>query len=268
MTREDVLANPHLYWKASEELRDDKELMLEILPKINGHISEMSLRLRDDEDIVEKSFSINPIFVEFISDRLKDDKMFILKCLHTMKENDMSYAKPANFAYEHLSDNLKDDEEILSFLLNYSTYFLHYASDRLKGKKEMLLKFKDTLNNVLKHASPHLRDDKEFLLNFPNPLEFASERIKDDRDFVLSIVCLKGKSGSIRYASSRLRDDIGIALAVREQSIFSTHFLSPRMIDFLQGYVKRDYRGYKSEEAKMPYSHTVKLKISRVYRTL
>ena len=262
LTREDVLQNPEDYWMAPEYLRDDKELMLEVIDKNKGHIYYLSDRLKDDEEVVLKALIKSPSSVEFISDRLRDDREFIVKALHEMQDKGPGYAHLGSFVYESLSPRLKDDEEILCLLLEHTYYFLRFASDRLKANKDMLLKFKhSSYISILENASDSVKDDEDFLFKFKNPLEFASDRLKDDKDFVFKVLKEKN-SGLIRYASERLRGDIELGMYVYSKCRSNAISLTPRLKDFFNGY-KYNYHGSTNSEARMPYSHAVKIKRGR-----
>ena len=217
------------FWEASEELRDNKELALYVVSSQGYLIQEASARLRDDEEVALEALSQQPGAIQFVSERLRDDKDFILKAFEIIHGGGKRFAHLANFGYEYLSERLRDDEEILSRLIGCRPRFLGLASERLKNDKEFLLKH--LYNDLPCYASDALKDDPEFLMNFTHPVEFASERLKDDRDFVLKAI-LKGY-GDLRFASDRLREDIGLCFASSRSGSYHSMCCSPRLRHFM-----------------------------------
>ncbi|EFC37465.1 predicted protein [Naegleria gruberi] len=93
----------HTLRDAPPILKDDKEFVLECLKFPSNRLSETSERLRDDEQVVScalmQQSSIN---FEYASDRLRDDKEFVMKNIELF---------PGMFS--HISERLKKDKEII-----------------------------------------------------------------------------------------------------------------------------------------------------------
>ena len=88
---------------ASENLQDDKEIVLEAV-KISCHeLKYASERLKADKVIVLKAIKQSGLALEYVDDILKKDKEIVLEAI---KQN--------GFAVKYADDNLKNDPDILA----------------------------------------------------------------------------------------------------------------------------------------------------------
>ena len=97
--------------------------------------SELSEKWRDNEEIVSLVVSQYGELLEFVSERLKDNKKIVLEAIDC-KCKDMWFGRgnipesPLKFA----SERLKDDDEIVLKSIKDDKNALKYASERLKNK--------------------------------------------------------------------------------------------------------------------------------------
>jgi hypothetical protein len=106
----------------------------------------------------------------------RDNKDFILELVETLTETKF-YAHFLSL----LSDELKNDKDIVSKIIGIDPYAIRYASDRLKDDEEILIKAMSKDPSLIDNASPRLRVDKE-----------------------LSLICLKHEKGSFGHLAYTL----------------------------------------------------------------
>ena len=155
------------------------------MPNLLGYASD---EIRDDINIIlmgENNGSGGQMF-RYISDRLKNDKDFIINTLPVL---------------EFASDEIKDNDEIIMFALMDHPRNTQYASNRLKNDKTFMMKYldnekkshKNTLRSyyfeIINHISDNLKNDTEFIICF---LELERIRLKDKKYIYENAICYIG----------------------------------------------------------------------------
>lgn len=173
-----------------ETLRNDRELIYEVVKKKHGDI------------------------IEFASNELKDDKDFVLKLIST------------GFIYsEDMSERLRNDKEII--LAGTKVSIDSAKAYRLKIGRE---KEEVYALDFFSYASEELRNDKEFAIQIIRMgaaiLGVCPDSLKDDKDVVLESVKVKDNETIVRFASARLRNDLDVALEVVKNNPESLQYLS------------------------------------------
>lgn len=107
---------------ASDELRDDKEVVLEAVEKDGCSLRLASERLKDDKEFLMSLVKKNGFSLYYASDRLKDDKEVVLEAIKS------------GFSLYYASDRMKDDEEVVIEAVKKDCHSLRYASERLQKK--------------------------------------------------------------------------------------------------------------------------------------
>ena len=207
----------------------------------------------DDYDFMLNIFShcvnIHDMYL-YISDRLKNDKKFILNIIlinpyilkHVNSEMKNNYdivlaAVTCNIGYGEIllfaSDKLKDNYDIVLAAVNHSGGELQYASDKLKDNYNIVLAAVNNNGNALLFASNNLRNNYDIVLaavnNCDHALEFASYNMRDNYDIVLAAVKHSGKE--LYYVSDRLKDNYDIVLAAVNQCGRKLYHASVRLKD-------------------------------------
>ena len=137
----------------------------------------------------------------------------------TDRDEAIKAVKRTWLAIKKLSDQLKDDDEIVSIAVSESGMALEYASPRLKDTEDIVSKavqsncsgpvpcFKrNDFSDHLLDARPSLQDSEQALtVTFPllSALEDASPRLQDNDDIVTKAMQQNYKS--LQYASPRLQ---------------------------------------------------------------
>lgn len=139
-----------------------------------GHLTIifLSYDVEEIEDMVTNSLTSIP-------DIYKNDreiaKKILLWCCYAMKNLDQQISNDKeiimmilkNQCSAHiltvLSDELKDDKEIVSLCLKYSGYHLKHASERLRSDKDIVMIAINNDKYAIRYASSELQNDPEII---------------------------------------------------------------------------------------------------------
>lgn len=190
--------------------------------------------------------------LRFASDRIKDDKYFLLHILmsdwHRVYHDEGKFAGkyyPRDYRHsiwdailQYASERLKDEDDFIDHVTDLNVDNFCYASDRLKSDKiyviKILQKSRYRIENVLQYVDKSLLDDEEVVLaavpNFyGNVIEFASDRLKGSKDFVLKVA----KSGiySFKWLGEGLRDDREFFFELIQHTPYALSSASDRLRD-------------------------------------
>lgn len=125
-----------------------------------------------------------------------DEKLWIL-ALHSGRYPPFRYA----------SDSIRDNERVISTLLDYNAHEFNLASRRIKDLRPIAMKAATKWGYLLRFLSERLQDDYEIvmiaILTGFGTLEFASPRLKDDYRVVKRAVDIDPHN--LRFASERLQ---------------------------------------------------------------
>lgn len=166
--RETVLAaisqHGHLLQYAGLEFKNTKDLAMTALETSKeGHIpnlvKSLSLELRNDKDVIFKAANKNVGALEHASPEIKAERSFML-----------SLVKNHPYCFNYMNNELKNDKELIDIALSQPNPtgspndVLKSLSDDFKDDKEIVKKAVQQSGMVLRHASTRLRNDKEFVL--------------------------------------------------------------------------------------------------------
>ena len=87
--------------RISDRIKNNKEMVLEIIKHDGLFYCFVSEKLRNDRDFLLKMIRINPNIVEYLSDKLKDDKELIIEAVKINSQ-----------ALKYASKRLKNDEDV------------------------------------------------------------------------------------------------------------------------------------------------------------
>jgi len=121
-----------------------------------------------------------------------------------------------------LSNEFKNDYELLSIAVSNSGDALKYASGELRNDRNIVLKAINQEWSAFEFASDKLKNDREIVLaavkKGGEALKFASDEYKNDREIVT--IAVKQYGGYIQYASESLRNDRNLVLMAVKSSGF------------------------------------------------
>ncbi len=145
---------------AGNKIFTDKELVIEI----NNLGSEffirndiklfdlLSIELKNDKNLVIDLLKTNPSNYTLIRNDLKDDKEVILTAIDK---------DPKMFRYT--SEKIRDNDEIVNFVLDKSPENFAYVSSRFKTDKQFILNLAQKTPSVVSQIDPSLKSDVELL---------------------------------------------------------------------------------------------------------
>ena len=244
---------PVLQW-ASEELQNDRELVLSQVRKAGDYLDRTRPKWLEDAEIVQAALRNFPAMVSSCHGIVLDDPVFMLDMLkvhgfgrwgeivHSEKlQRDRDFAlKTVREAAIGSSGFLSwgftptwwlDDEEIVRTVLGRRGQDLRSISETLRTKRDIVEIAVNQNGAALEFAAEYLRDDRDLVLlalrRHGNALEFASENLRDDREVVLEAVRLDGKA--LQFASSRLRADREVVLVALQKSAEAFHFVDEKL---------------------------------------
>jgi len=127
----------------------------------------------------------------------------------------------AGSEWEHASDRLKSDKEVVISAVLSSPASIKYADHKLQSDPDVILealkkgyyeldgeRFSE-IDEVMVYASYRLVSDKEFMLKaikiYPDSYRYASTNLINDKDFILDAV--RSNSGVLEFLDSDLRSD-------------------------------------------------------------
>lgn len=265
---------------ASDRLRKDRDFIV----KIVAHPDDILIDLTDDEEYVLavcSSWPDSPI--TYISERLSNSEVFLRKCilcgcnvmesipwaadnknlvlialsegihfrhaserLRGDKELAIEAVKIAYWNLSYCSDELRDDEDVVSAAIMQNGLALEDASERLRGHRRTVIKSFSSCFR-LKHVGEHLKDDEDLVLKAikidSNVYIEISDRLRDSKKFALE--ALEANCDTFRVFSSRLTDDKIIALKAIEYNYENVRFVSERLKkdrDFIYAAIKHNPR--------------------------
>lgn len=138
----------------------------------------------------------------FVGDHLaleSDEKLWIL-ALHASSGRFPAFRLPS-------SVSIRDNERVISTLLDYNAHDFHLASRRIKDHRPIAMKAVTKWGYLLRFLSERLQDDYDIvmtaILTGSGALEFASPRLKDDYRVVKRAVDIDPHN--LRFASERLQ---------------------------------------------------------------
>lgn len=116
------------------------------------------------------------------------------------KKQALEYVRQHGYLLQYLSDELKDDYDVVLSALKENPSTFKYASERLRDNKELALISMKDFGYSLEFASCRLKSDKEVVLTAVTrdgfALEYASDELKNDKDVVLRAI----ESGKFCYS--------------------------------------------------------------------
>ena len=173
----------------SENLRNDKEIALEMIKKDIYNLDYVSDTLKNDNDFMLKVLNMDSCYNWFDSKSIAEE--FFEKNLENNKNNDVLLAR-SNVSFFELTEEQRLDKELALKVLSTNGYQLKYfTSEKIKSDKDIVLAAIHSYDKALKWASNSLKNDPEVVLlavdrNITN-LKYASNRIKNNKEEMLKI---------------------------------------------------------------------------------
>lgn len=196
----------------SEEMRADREVVLAALTTDRTHsfLSAVSPNFFDDKEIALFCLKKSPYALEYLSERLRDDKEVVLTAVNSVPPLD----EDEQFFLEDASERLKDDKEVILAAVSQRGYFLEYASDRLRADHDVVFAAMKNASYSLGEALGDYSENAEFLLSLGfrdhwdiyGMFQNVSPKLLDDENFMIQFVEASPKD-VFRFCSDRLKVD-------------------------------------------------------------
>jgi len=162
-------------------------------------------------------------FDQNIIDKYCDDKEIIL--LFTKK----TYLN----ILQHVSDNLRNDEEIILAVIKEKNSALQYIPEHFLNNKNFILKGVSVNKFLLERASYDIRNDKELMLKVVsennNVFLSVSDNLRNDKQVVFAAV--NKNPESLAYVSNNIYNDRNFLLELIEQNYLVLKHVSDKFLD-------------------------------------
>lgn len=249
---------------APEHFLDDKDCAIAAIKRKGHHaLQVISERLKDDKEVAIEAINYQPLCYNYISDRLQYDKDIVLlvlkdesemknipECFTNNKEVMLDFfnqriLNPQSLQnLQYVSDDLKDDLEVVMSAIKQDPLNLQFAGKRFKEDKNLAMLALQNKGS-LEFLSEELKNDREVVLlalkNNGSQLQFASNRLKNDKDMV--VIACESDLKNIQYASLEIREEIG----------------NNNPIQFIKS--QKSYENLQSKVINKEASHNAKIKI-------
>lgn len=160
---------------ASDSMRDNRKLVLELVKIFGMNLQYASERLRDDEIIVLAAVKRTGCAIQYASERLKEDKNFLLDAI--------GYGCNLKF----FPEEIRGDIHLAHIAIKRCAFNLKYVSSELQDTKDIVLTAIKRIYYTIKYASERLKLDKDIarfiLLKSPKcyisemPLSYVNRQI-------------------------------------------------------------------------------------------
>ena len=219
---EAIKINSNVIEQLSETLKDNKAFALKVVAINFSNVGYLSTRLQNDKEVALAVLAENEYTFEYLGDKLKKDKEFVVLAYKEDSEvasyMDESLKSDRAFIWKliklkafnimkYLNPKFQDDEEIVSYLLEYDYDAMQYASERLKNSRKFALKAMQKQPYSINYLEV-FQDDPEFLeiaLKAGYGLKYATKEQKINKALVMKVIAIN--SHALEYADELLRDD-------------------------------------------------------------
>jgi hypothetical protein len=136
---------------------------------------------------------------EHLSDELKNDEQFIWQLFY----------KSEGRIFPFLLEKFKNDREFVLEAVKQKGELLKYVSEEFKNDREVVMEAVKQDGGSLKYASEEFKNDREVVMEAVKQKSWsfydASNSLKKNRDFVIEIVKIQGHA--LKYASHEFKND-------------------------------------------------------------
>lgn len=132
------------------------------------------------------------------------------------------YISNSSRAFALLSEEERDNKELVWAAIKSHPSLIRYASDRIKDDDEIIKYCVVEKASSLKYASPRLLNDKNLIMESikksPFAFSYFSEKMKDNEEIFL--IGTEHSSFIYEYASNRIKNDMEIMKKMCEQNFY------------------------------------------------
>ncbi|EFC37839.1 predicted protein [Naegleria gruberi] len=201
------LGGGNLYEHFGEELKKDKNIILNVLSTNEDVFEHLDPEMRNDKDIVMCAVERDGNLLEHASDALRGDKQVVLRAVTTSAE-----------ALEYASDDLRSDLEVVQQAVSTNGCAIEYVLDESLKNRELLLKTISTYPQAI--DGTEFSSDRDFILQCirdqPIIMEYVDESLQTDKEFIKEII-KQSKGAAIEHLTEEMKSDQEIVMLSMEE---------------------------------------------------
>ncbi|WP_422410391.1 DUF4116 domain-containing protein, partial [Endozoicomonas sp. ALB122] len=201
-----------------QALPDHKEKVRNVVVKEG--LTYASQQVRNDKSLVLATLARHPDNLKYASEKLKNDKVVV-----------MAAVTQNGFSLKYASPKLQDNYEIVMAAVTIHGSYLEFASPRLRDNYEIVMVAIKRDGIHLKYASPRLRDNEEIVraavAAYSGPVSYASERIRSDKNIIKKLIAVN--IDILRNVRKTLLNDRESMLDLIEQDSFAFLYASDEL---------------------------------------
>jgi hypothetical protein len=197
---------PLLYEYASETLRADRSVALDVFRESGEYLEYAAAELRDDAAVLRVAIRSFPRAFEYASARCKADRDLVLYAVEQDGEQ-----------LRHASEALRADRDVVLAAIKSNVDAIQHVCAGLRSDREVALTAVSLNGNALRSVSPLLQSDREIVLEAVSDdgsaLKYASLELRNDPEVVFAAVA-RGPACPFAFASIELRKDLAFVRRV------------------------------------------------------
>jgi len=176
---------------ATDDLRNDKEFILDIISKYETVASKLPRHLLYDRAFCAELVARNPLTLEYIPIEVHDEQLIVL----ALNINHRSFSS-ATYKFRN------DKEFIISMVSEGNVGIIEHISDRLLKDRTFIVELIKKNSKSLLHVPLFIKQDSMLVANTLKNQPFT---LRNDKSFILGLISLS--SDALRYASFSVRND-------------------------------------------------------------
>lgn len=240
---------PTMFHRVSEDLKNDKDFILELLNDGCNIFKSIGDELIKDRDVTNQALLVTPLNYKYIDESLRLDKDLLL-------ENIKKYGETFGLANKEFRNN----KEIALFAIDYCKDVFIHIDDEILLNNDDLINKQLALKQSIKNISIDRLKDKEFMLKVLaiNGLEYSSiqcEDLRNDWDIIKAAI-----NGGHRYIMYFLKPDVisDTRLLTKILELMYSH-------DYIEDYLSVEYRHqmiqiFKNNDYMFEFNNVSKMK--------
>ena len=214
LVREALSVNPLLFSEVSSELRDDRELVLNIVKEHGDLVGYASTRLQVDPEIALEAWISNTTY-EDPPDELRSNLGFLLQLMDCANDKlfVIEYADPEFRSHPDLLRRLYSQECLRSYEEDFESSDYYWWGESF----EFAMASVKVVGSSLEHFSEEIRNNrkvvKSAILNDPFAIAYASQSLRR-KSRRLNELAVQQNPATLKSLSRRFRKDVKLVLKV------------------------------------------------------
>jgi hypothetical protein len=182
-----------------DHLKNDREIALAAV-RANGDMITFFPKFHNDKEIILAAVEWKPDLFKWASEKLKNDKEFVLKVLKNQEFVERNL-------HQSISNKLLDDKEVFLEVARRGNGLQFFSKKLLNDKAIMLEAVRNNSNSVFRAASQELKEDKEFVLAALRETYYKQPRFSSESDKGYTERLSRQRSELFKSLSKKLQTD-------------------------------------------------------------